>query len=110
MDDKSFLPTNIPSDFPKSELVKALLLYNPRHHEDGIPMERARSATGFFTFLGPFPEAKPWIEEWLSEVDAVRKEAAAELGQAVVDQLRLSSHSLFQAAQEERIVQKIAYW
>lgn len=118
MDDKHFVPATLPSNLPKFELLKALLLYNPRQHEDGISAELAINATPFFDFLGPSPGTKPWVHEWLSDAEAVYKQAIEELGEEAVNGLRSNSHTALDSDSDghetgryhQKVVERIAYW
>jgi hypothetical protein len=73
-------------------------------------MEDVVAATRFWTFLGPSPERKPWIHEWISEVQALRSQARSELGEDVAKELfgerRASART--NAALEKPA--KVAYW
>jgi hypothetical protein len=82
-----FFSDNRVPDVPSSELLKRVLLYDPIHHKGGVNQDRALKATRFSTYLGPVIAPKPWIEDWVSEKAEVRKQAVAELGARIVQDL-----------------------
>ncbi len=52
-----------------------------------MSLAQALQATPFFRFLGPSPERKPWIRAWIAEVEKLRRQAIADLGEEVVNVL-----------------------
>jgi hypothetical protein len=80
MNDRRSLPDHLPAGLTKPELLQSLLIYDPVQHSKGVNIDQALQARLFFNFLGPSPEPKPWIREWISKVEALRKRATAELG------------------------------
>ena len=79
MDDQVFRLENIATNLPKTELIKSLLLYHPAYHPDGVDL-KGLEVISIRDFMGPVPAEKPWIYEWHSEVQELRRQAAAELG------------------------------
>lgn len=118
MNHKAFLPDNIRSDLPKFELLKSTLLYDPSQHKGGINVDQALKATPFLAFLGPKSGPTPWIKDWVSEVTEVRRQAAAELGEKVVNEfLSLPKTTLdFEdeghkpGKRKQKLVHRISYW
>ncbi|MGO9199800.1 MAG: hypothetical protein ACLQM8_04580 [Limisphaerales bacterium] len=119
MNDKHFFPENIRPDLPKFELLKSILLYDPSQHRDGLDVDQALKATPFFAYLGSTSGPKPWIQEWISEVTEVRRQAVAELGEKAVNELwsrprktldsEDENHKLGEQKQKP-LGKRIAYW
>jgi hypothetical protein len=118
MNDKRFLPENMPADLGAFERLKSILVYDPNRHGGGIDENQACNATFFFDFLGPAPGPKPWVEDWASEVKEVNKQATAELGQEVVNEIwallhstiNCDPHGLKTRKKPRKSEEKIAYW
>jgi hypothetical protein len=118
MNHKAFLPDNIRSDLPQFELRKSMLLYDPSQHKGGINMDQALRATHFLAFLDPITGPTPWIEDLVSEVAEVRRQAAAELGENVVQEFLSGPETTRESEDEghkpgklkQKLVQRISYW
>ena len=115
MNDRRFLPQDRPTDRPKLELLQALLLYDPKGYPAGVEVDTALAATDFFAFLGPPAPVQPWIHEWATELEEGRKQAAAELGEAMAHELGAdpsATHGLGRDDREtnQQVVEKVAYW
>ena len=118
MNDRRFLPQDLPTDRPKLELLQALLLYDPKGYPAGVEVATALEATHFFAFVGPSPRLKPWIREWATEMEDVRKQAAAELGEEMAHELGADPSAAHGLGHDDRqtggtnqqVVKKVAYW
>jgi hypothetical protein len=74
-----FVPKNTPTDLMETELTQRLLLYNPRRYPpQGLDL---KSAKLFFDLIGTPPRERPWLDEWHSEMQELRRQAVAELGE-----------------------------
>jgi hypothetical protein len=87
MNDRRFLPDDLPADLPKVDVLMSLLVYDPACHKNGVTVDQAVDATRFDDFLGCSPGPKPWFSEWMSELEALRKQMVLELGEALATEL-----------------------
>ena len=119
MDGQQFFPKDNPLDLPSEESFRARFLYDLACYEKGIDRDRARQAPVFSAWLAPSsPEAKPWIREWALEMDAVRKQAATELGENLAEELwaefeatpGVGDHDHKTGPTSQDTVTQVAYW
>ncbi len=118
VDRRLFLIENTPTDLPKDELITRVLLYDPVCHPEGCGSKAALEATRFLTLLGTPPAEKPWIQEWMSEMQTARGQAAAEIGEEAADALwaevtcaRKSGHADRESKNKnQEMTQKVSYW
>ena len=86
MNHRSFFSDNELPNVPSPELLKRSMLYDPMCHKGGVNLDQALKATRFSTILGPVIVPKPWIN-WIEEQAEIRKQAVAELGAKIVQEL-----------------------
>jgi hypothetical protein len=94
MNHKMFLRNETPTGLPKHELIQRFLLYDPTWHNDGYSVEFGPDPTLFTSFLGAVPDQRPWLRELASEMEDLRSQAAAELGEDAAKSLWDKSSAL----------------
>jgi hypothetical protein len=112
------LPLDARADLPKLELIKRLLLYDPTCYPAGCSVDVALQATPLLRFLAAPPELKPWIRQWISEMQETQRQTTAEIGKESADALWAEvrgiktpcNPDLDAKYKNQRAEEKVSYW